>query len=157
MKRGAERGSEESSRQVELVLPGRMDFEPVAIQSAGAVAAQAGLSSERIEDVKTAVGEAFINAVEHGNRGREDRPVTLCFTLVSDGLRVEVADDGSGFDLERASVPHLREKIEGRESPRGWGLFLMSRLADDLEVSRRAPSGCCLRLTVYSERSPGNG
>ncbi|HEQ60062.1 MAG TPA: ATP-binding protein, partial [Firmicutes bacterium] len=112
---------------------------------------------ERVEDVKTAVGEAFINAVEHGNRGRADRQVTLRFHREGNALRVDVVDCGKGFDLNRLEVPHLRPKIEGRESRRGWGLFLMRRLADHLEVSRQRPSGSCLSMTIGSRPSSLDG
>ena len=145
-------GLDERWGQIELILPGDIDLEPVAVGAAGAVATQSGLPPERIEDVKTAVGEAFINAVEHGNRGRVDRQVILRFCREGDGLRVEVVDCGKGFDLDRLEVPHLREKIEGRESRRGWGLFLMRGLVDHLEVDRCMPSGCRLSLTVRSHR-----
>lgn len=149
-------GAGERWGQVELVLPGDLDLEPVAVQAAGAVAVQTGLPPERIEDVKTAVGEAFINAVEHGNRGRVDRQVTLRFRREGNGLRVDVVDCGKGFDPDRLKAPHLREKIEGHESRRGWGLFLMRGLVDRLEVDRRTPSGCCLRLTIHGRQQPSS-
>jgi len=144
---------EERWGTVELVLPGDIELEAVAVQAAGAVAAQAGFPPERVEDVKTAVGEAFINAVEHGNRGRADRQVTLRFHRQGNTLRVDVFDCGKGFDLNRLEAPHLRPKIEGRESRRGWGLFLMRHLADHLEVSRCTSGGSCVSLTIVSRPS----
>ncbi len=154
MEQGLEPQADGQAGQVELALPSTLAFEPVAVQLAGSVAAQMGFSTARREDVKTAVGEAFINAVEHGNRGRADRRVTLRFELAAEELRVEVADGGAGFDPDRAAVPHLQEKIAGRESRRGWGLFLMRRLVDHLEVHPQVPSGCCLSLTIRPEQSP---
>jgi len=48
-----------------------MGFEKVAMSTASSVAKLMGFRDERIEDLKTAVAEACINAIEHGNRLNE--------------------------------------------------------------------------------------
>ena len=53
---------------VEVRLPSRLGFEKVAMSTASAVAKLMGFREERIDDLKTAVAEACINAIEHGNR-----------------------------------------------------------------------------------------
>jgi len=56
---------------VEVRLPSRMGFEKVAMSTASAVAKLMGFPEDRVEDLKTAVAEACINAIEHGNRLNE--------------------------------------------------------------------------------------
>ena len=59
------------STSVEVRLPSRLGYEKVAMSTAAAVAKLMGFPEDRIEDLKTAVAEACINAIEHGNRLNE--------------------------------------------------------------------------------------
>lgn len=52
----------------ELRLPTRLGVEKVAMSTAASVAGIMGFSADRVEDLKTAVAEACINAIEHGNK-----------------------------------------------------------------------------------------
>ena len=61
----------ENPPTVEVRLPSRMGYEKVAMSTASAVAKLMGFREDRIEDLKTAVAEACINAIEHGNRLNE--------------------------------------------------------------------------------------
>ena len=133
---------------IDLILPGHLAYEWVAIESACNIASRMGFAPDRIEDIKTVVSEAFLNAIEHGNRGREGRKVTIRFVLEADSLRIDIQDKGRGFDPSRIPEPHLEQKMKHREDPGGWGLFLMRRLVDRFEVHRRFPFGCCLSLTM---------
>ncbi len=56
---------------VEVRLPSRLGYEKVAMSTAAAVAKLMGFREDRVEDLKTAVAEACINAMEHGNRLNE--------------------------------------------------------------------------------------
>ena len=47
---------------VELRLPSRLGFEKVAMSTAASLAALMGFEPDRIEDLKTAISEACINA-----------------------------------------------------------------------------------------------
>jgi anti-sigma regulatory factor (Ser/Thr protein kinase) len=94
-----------------------------------------GLESDRLERLKTAVAEATINAVEHADRARPEQPVFVR-VLASDTLvTVAISNPATGrFGRIEAVAPDLLAKLEGREEARGWGLFLMKQLADDLSV-----------------------
>ncbi len=140
---------------IDVLLPGRADYEWMAIRSAELVASRMGFAGERIEDVKTVVAEAFLNAVQHGNRGRPDRKVLIRYRLEPDVLSIEILDRGRGFDPRGIPEPRVREKMQHRQAPGGWGLFLMRRLANRLEVRRRFPFGSCVRLEIRPE--PGEG
>src|SRR6266568_1465349 len=84
-----------------------------------------GLSDARLERLKTAVAEATMNAIEHGNGNRPEIPV-----------EVEVSQDGEIHpDANDHEEPDLVKKLDGDQSPRGWGLFLIRNMVDEMDVT----------------------
>ena len=79
--------SEAKSTTVEVRLPSRMGYEKVAMGTASAMAKLLGFPPERIEDLKTAIAEACINAIEHGNRLNEKLSVGVVFSAGADRLK----------------------------------------------------------------------
>ena len=66
---------------VKIILPNILGYERIAMASSASFAKIGGLAKERIEDLKTAVSEACLNAVEHGNKGRPDARVVISMHL----------------------------------------------------------------------------
>jgi serine/threonine-protein kinase RsbW len=120
------------STSVEVRLPSRMGFEKVAMSTAAAVAKLMGFREDRVEDLKTAVAEACINAIEHGNRMNEKLSVGVVLSAASDRLEVKVIDDGKGMRTQ-PHKPDIDKKIHGEEDPRGMGMFLIQALVDEAE------------------------
>jgi serine/threonine-protein kinase RsbW len=117
---------------VEVRLPSRMGFEKVAMSAAAAVARLEGFREDRIEDLKTALAEACINAIEHGNRLNEKRSVVVVLSAVDDALEVKIIDDGKGIKAQPVK-PDIDRKMHGEEDPRGMGMFLIQALVDEAE------------------------
>jgi serine/threonine-protein kinase RsbW len=117
---------------VEVRLPSRLGYEKVAMSTAAAVATLMGFRQDRIEDLKTAVAEACINAIEHGNRLNEDRSVGVVLSAGTDALEVKVLDDGKGLHC-MPPKPDIDRKIHGEQEPRGMGVFLIQALVDEAE------------------------
>jgi len=90
---------------------------------------------ERLEALKTAVAEATMNAIEHGNRNDATLLVEIRAWTDERALVVRVTDQG-GHDgpAPSESVPDIDAKLRGEQSPRGWGLFLIRNMVDDLNV-----------------------
>src|ERR1700761_5491674 len=82
---------------VEVRLPSELGFEKVAMSTAAGMAALMGFSQDRIEDLKTAVAEACINAMEHGNHLSETHRVGVELSTTDDELEVRVSDEGTGL------------------------------------------------------------
>lgn len=120
------------STSVELRLPSRLGFEKVAMSTAASVAKLVGFREERIEDLKTAVAEACINAIEHGNQLNEGLSVGVVLSAGDDALEVKVMDDGKGLRA-LPPKPDIDKKIHGEEDPRGMGMFLIQALVDEAE------------------------
>ncbi len=92
---------DEHRSSIELRLPSRLGFEKVAMNTAASVANLMGFSGERIEDLKTAIAEACINAMEHGNKLDETLSVGVILSMGPDSLEVKVLlPDGWMFWLE---------------------------------------------------------
>jgi serine/threonine-protein kinase RsbW len=120
---------------VEVRLPSRMGFEKVAMSTAAAVAKLMCFREDRIEDLKTAVAEACINAIEHGNRLNEKLSVGVVLSVNANSLEVKVIDDGKGMNRKPGLVskPDIDRKMHGEEGPRGMGMFLIQALVDEAE------------------------
>ena len=68
-----------NENSVEVRLPSRLGFEKIAMGTAASMAKLMGFSEDRIQDLKTAVAEACINAIEHGNQMKASTPSALSF------------------------------------------------------------------------------
>ena len=117
---------------VDVRLPSRLGYEKVAMATAASVAKLMGFREDRVEDLKTAVAEACINAMEHGNRLNEGLSVGVVLSAGPEGLEVKVIDDGKGLKT-LPPKPDIDRKIHGEEDPRGMGMFLIQALVDEAE------------------------
>ena len=137
---------------VEVRLPSRLGFEKVAMSTAASVAKLMGFREERIDDLKTAVAEACINAIEHGNRLNEKLSVGVVLSAGSDELEVKVMDDGKGMK-SRPTKPDIDRKMHGEEDPRGMGMFLIQALVDEAEwVVGTNGKGSYVRLVIRLDK-----
>jgi len=116
-------------------LPSAPGNERQAMELVERAVADVGLEPMRLERLKTAVAEATMNAMEHGNEYRADRPVSIRVLHSADRLRVQVTDQGDAGELAEAEAPDLEAKLEGRQKPRGWGLFLIENMVDEARVT----------------------
>jgi anti-sigma regulatory factor (Ser/Thr protein kinase) len=95
-----------------------------------------GLPEKSLERLKTAVAEATMNAMEHGNRYNPDVPVKIQVWLLEERLLVRIIDRGSTpLPSLTKEVPDLETKLESMQTPRGWGLFLIQKMVDEIRVS----------------------
>jgi anti-sigma regulatory factor (Ser/Thr protein kinase) len=93
------------------------------------------ISRTRLERLKTAVAEATMNAMEHGNHYREDQPVFVRVQASQEAISVAITDHGSGEQIPQAETPDIEAKLSGVQTPRGWGLFLIKNMVDEMNVN----------------------
>ena len=116
----------------EFEVPSVPGNERLALEQVAATVAPLGLAPARLRRLETAVAEATMNAMEHGNCYRADRPVTVRVYAEPGRVRVEVADLGGDRSApDQAEVPDLEAKLAGLQRPRGWGLFLIKNMVDE--------------------------
>jgi anti-sigma regulatory factor (Ser/Thr protein kinase) len=87
-----------------------------------------------VERLKTAVTEATLNAIEHGNRNRPELPVNIRLLVSEKALAVQITDQGHE-PIPSLPEPDVASKVAGQEPTRGWGLFLIERMVDDLQIT----------------------
>ena len=120
----------------DFTLPNEPGNERLAMEKVAGVIEQLRPSEQRLERLKTAVAEATMNAMEHGNKYRAKVPVEVQVEVVDRGLMVRITDSGSGPPPAKAGdVPDLEAKLGGSQTPRGWGMFLIARMVDEVRVS----------------------
>jgi serine phosphatase RsbU (regulator of sigma subunit)/anti-sigma regulatory factor (Ser/Thr protein kinase) len=94
-----------------------------------------GLADERLDRLATAVSEATMNAIEHGNQNRSDLFVQVRVFASERTLVVRITDQGVGSQVsDDVETPDIEAKLRGEQSPRGWGLFLIKNMVDDMHV-----------------------
>lgn len=105
------------------------------IQRLQSLLADCPLTPQRLDDLKTAVAEATMNAMEHGHHYQAELPVIVQALASPTAVMVRVTDTGDPFVMPDNETPDLEAKLAGLQSPRGWGLFLIKNLVDDMGVS----------------------
>jgi len=135
----------ETKRNVEIHIPSEFGYEKVAMEAATAVAKRMGFSADRIADLKTAVSEACLNAIEHGNKMDVSTKVVIILTEQPASLEVNVADEGKqSFAAER--------RRQGPNDYRGWGMFLIKNLVDEVQISSEPNGGNQVRMIIHLDR-----
>ncbi len=127
-----------------------MGFEKVAMECSASVAKKMGFTEDRIEDLKTAVGEACLNAIEHGNKLDTSTKVGVTLTVEETKLQVAVKDEGKG--VGEISLPSIEDKIEGKDRPRGWGIFLIKSLMNEVTFEPSPEGGNVTKMIIYLEK-----
>ncbi len=119
----------------EFELPSVSGNERQAMERVATSIREVDLSGRRLERLKTAVAEATMNAIEHGNQARAELPVRLEVSTRDGQVVVRITDLGGGRDIPAATTPDLEAKLAGLQKPRGWGLFLIKNMVDDVRVT----------------------
>jgi len=99
-----------------------------------------------IFSIQLAMEEALINAIKHGNRLDASKRVLVRCALSPALLRVEIADEGQGFDP--AAIPDPTDAAH-LESPCGRGIMLMRNFMSRVEY---VDSG--RRVILERDRTP---
>ncbi len=128
--------------RVERVIEGSAEASAEARSTVSEMDASLGWRSA---DARIVVTELTTNAWKHGH-GRDSRPIRLTLEHRDGGLRMEIHDQGPGFDaLDRGC---------GRGPDQaGWGLTIVRGMADAWGV-RRSPGGTCVWALIRPREGP---
>ncbi len=107
--------------------------ERLAISEVAKVVGPLGLAHPRLERLKTAVGETVMNAIEHGNGFDPVLEVRIKVVSTEEKVSVMVTDSGADRAIPAAEMPDIEAKLAGEQSPRGWGLFLIEKMVDEVK------------------------
>jgi serine/threonine-protein kinase RsbW len=121
---------DEKTRVVEIRVPSELGYEKMAMKLAGAVAQKMGFASDRVEGLKTAVAEACLNAIEHGNQLDANTHVLVLLSIDDDRLAIDVKDEGrGGAPPERFPEPAF--KVNDPKTLRHMGIYIIRNLVDE--------------------------
>ncbi len=134
-------------RTVEVSLPNKIGYERIAMDCSASFAKIAGFRRERIDDLKTAVAEACLNAIEHGNKGRPDARVIVTMNFNDDTFSVLVKDEGDGVP-ELPSEAAIKEKVAKLELRTGLGTYLIKQLVDQVEFNEMTKDGHAVKMVI---------
>jgi serine/threonine-protein kinase RsbW len=153
---GATQPSDEAN-EFTLILPMGGDNELLAATTVEQVARRLNFSPAAINQIKTAVVEACINAAEHSLS--PDRKIYQRFRVENDRLVITISSRGIvPSNIQGHIEEKKREQIrhddndDETEQRRGWGLKLIKTLMDEVEFER-VDEGTSLRMTKYLRKS----
>jgi serine/threonine-protein kinase RsbW len=143
----------DEDNEVELIIPMGADYELLAATTAEQLARRLKFRPEAINQIKTAIVEACINASEHSLS--PDRKIYQRFWVEDDKLVITIASRGIvplniHGNNEDPNVEQVLENETGgpAEQRRGWGIKLIKTLMDEVEFER-VDEGTSLRMTKY--------
>jgi serine phosphatase RsbU (regulator of sigma subunit)/anti-sigma regulatory factor (Ser/Thr protein kinase) len=129
-----ERAEETWNLLAEFSLASEPGNELQAMEEVAMIAQATPLPKEHMERLKTAVAETTMNAMEHGNHYRDDLPVEFQVWASQAALKVLITDHGGSQVIPEPETPDLEAKLAGLQSPRGWGLFLIKNMVDEMNI-----------------------
>lgn len=146
---GREAATMQAPDEFEMVIPMGSDTELIAAHTVEQIARRLNFQPEAINQIKTALIEACINAAEHSLS--PDRKIYQRFRLESDRLVVTVSSRGIIAPSPTNAGTNGSEGREEHNGRRGWGLKLIRTLMDEVEFER-VDDGTRLRMTKYLHR-----
>lgn len=144
-------GKVRPASEFELVIPIEEEAELIAARTAEQIARAADFDQESINQIKTALIEACINAAEHSDS--PDRKIHQRFAIDEDKLIITVSNKGKTFGRANGqATPALG--AQPAKGARGRGLQIIRALMDEVEFER-TDDGARLVMTKYLKR-PGS-
>jgi serine/threonine-protein kinase RsbW len=121
---------DEGLKEFEMVIPVGDDTELIAAHALEEIARRYDFPAKAVNQMKTALVEACINAAEHGLS--PDRKIYQKFAVSERKVVITVSNRGLRLSDRTAAGDAVQSELgEGR---RGWGLNLIRTLMDDLRV-----------------------
>jgi serine/threonine-protein kinase RsbW len=121
------------TRLAAFAVPSAPGNERTAIEQVQGAVAGLPMSRDARDRLGTAVGETVMNAIEHGHHNRPELLVHVEVHAEGERVVVSVTDQGGAPDGS-STEPDLGLKLAGEQSPRGWGLFLIRHMVDEMTV-----------------------
>ncbi len=115
--------------KIKMVIPSRPELIQMVEEKVEELAQAAGFSDEERDSMAIAVTEMIANAIFHGNKGDAQKKVIITFYRYKDHLRIQIRDQGAGFDPSGIADPL---KPENLLKDSGRGIFIVRTLMDDV-------------------------
>ena len=125
---------------IKMEISANPDLVGIIRLTTSGIANKIGFSIDDIEDIKVAVSEACTNAIKHSY----DKSVNIIYTILENGLDIEIRDNGKGYDVKSIDEPDLTQPREN-----GLGIFIIKTLMDDVNIQSKDNEGTIIKMTKY--------
>ena len=125
----------------DFTFPGEPGQDKDVALRVGAALAKFGMVPDAASNATTVVAEAAINAIEYGARNEPSLRIRVQIFTADQTLRIRVTDPGLSNVIPEIKTPDIQAKLAGQQSPRGWGLFLIRSLTDEMRFERNPETG----------------
>jgi serine/threonine-protein kinase RsbW len=133
-------GEKLAKNEYEIVVPMGEDTEMIAAHAVEEIARKHSFAPKAINQIKTALVEACINATEHSLS--PDRKIYQKFSVENDKIVITISNRGLRLTDKKAV------EIKPEEGRRGWGLKLMQTLMDEVKFEQ-VDDGTRISMTKY--------
>jgi serine/threonine-protein kinase RsbW len=96
-----------------------------------------GISPDDYGKILVSTLEGVNNAILHGNHSDPEKKVEIEISFEGRELKIKITDEGEGFIPKKLPDPTVPENLE---SLNGRGVYLMSKLADNIKYSKKGNS-----------------
>ncbi len=124
-----------ASAGIKLSLPARAESVATARRAVAGLGRRLGLTERRIDDLRTVVSEACMNAALHAYEDPNGR-FEVSAAPQDEALCITVSDRGRG----------IRPRTASEKSGARLGLLLIAALSESVEIARRRGGGTRLRI-----------
>ena len=139
--------------QISISIPSIFGYEEVITEAVGSIAKIKKFPLEKTSKLKLAVAEACINAIEHGNNKEASKKVMVTITSQENLISASIHDQGCNQIEPDHKMTDLGKQIQNKQIG-GWGLFLIEKLVDSVEVE--SDPGRFTKTTLTVSRNDDN-
>jgi serine/threonine-protein kinase RsbW len=136
-------GEKLKPNEYEMIVPMGEDTELIAAHAVEEIAKRHHFMPKAINQIKTALVEACINASEHSHS--PDRKIYQRFTVEDDRIVITISNRGLRL-TDKQGV-----EVNPDEGRRGWGLKLMKSLMDEVKLEQ-VDDGTRISMTKYLKK-----
>ena len=97
-----------------------------------------GFARDTVDEMRLAIIEAVINAIEHSKSTERKIFITFGLNPKKRQITIIIQDYGTGFDPEAVETPDIVKKMRKGSYKRGWGLKLMHSMMDEVKIHSSA-------------------
>ncbi len=135
------------ANEYEIIVPMGDDTEMIAAHTVEDIARRHNFPPRAINQIKTALVEACINAAEHSLS--PDRRIYQKFTVEDDKIIITISNRGVKIPSNKLSESVV--SINPDEGRRGWGLKLMQNLMDEVKFEQ-VDDGTRISMVKYLKK-----
>lgn len=116
--------------KIESIIPNLRQVEKIIDE----ITNELGISKDCYGKILVSTLEGVNNAIIHGNKSDPQKYVDIEIYFENSELCITISDEGDGFSPDEVPDPTKPENIE---EINGRGVFLMSKLADDIKFNEK--------------------